>query len=85
MSALTRVLTFLLKMGKLERSNMSMDSYLVKRHPVELDRFGVLPELEVDVAHVHLQPAGVVEHPILRDHLKTFSFIDYLKLFDPMI
>ncbi len=47
--------------------------YLVQCHPVELDRFCVLAELEVDVAHVHLQSAGVVKHSILCDDLITFS------------
>ena len=42
---------------------------LVEGHAVELDRLGVLAELEVDVAHVNAQAPRVVEHPVLGDHL----------------
>ena len=44
--------------------------HLVEGHAVELDRLGVLAELEVDVAHVHAKSAGVVEHPVLGNDLR---------------
>ena len=47
--------------------------YLVQGHPVELDGLGVLAQLEVDVAHVDLQPPRVVEHPVLGDYLQVES------------
>lgn len=40
--------------------------HLVQRHPVHLDRLRVQPELEVNVAHVDLQPVNVREHLVLR-------------------
>ena len=42
---------------------------MIQCHAVELDGLGVLAQLEVDVAHVDAEAAGVVEHAVLRDDL----------------
>ena len=68
----------LVRVGHLQFANMSLNfppfsklirKHLVERHAVELDGLGILAKLEVYVAHVDAQAAGVVEHPVLGDYL----------------
>ena len=43
--------------------------HLIQGHSVQLDGFGILTQLEVDVAHVDFETTSIVEHSVFGDDL----------------
>ena len=48
--------------------------YLIQSHSVELDSLVVLTKFKIYVAHVDLEPPGVVEHSVLCYDLSYISY-----------